>query len=115
MGLGIAIKAFFAALFDKQKAAQIGQVLSGQPALPIRVLSRGGADDQAGGGGDKTASRTRRCGHTVGHAATRGSVDRFDSRGLGSVFRCPGRFGGTALLDAVRRCARPAIRIAAAC
>ncbi len=33
MGLGIAIKAFFAALFDKQKAAQIRQVLFGQPAL----------------------------------------------------------------------------------
>jgi hypothetical protein len=33
MGLGIAIKAFSAALFDKQKAAQIQRVLAGQAAL----------------------------------------------------------------------------------
>jgi hypothetical protein len=33
MGLGIAIKAFFAALFDKQKAAQIQRVLAGQVTL----------------------------------------------------------------------------------
>lgn len=33
MGLGIAIKAFSAALFDKQKAAQIQRVLAGHAAL----------------------------------------------------------------------------------
>ena len=34
MRLGIAIRAFFAALFDKQMAQQIGRVLADEPALP---------------------------------------------------------------------------------
>ena len=34
MGLGIAIKAFCAALFDKEKSAQIERLLAGQPAIP---------------------------------------------------------------------------------
>jgi hypothetical protein len=33
MGLGIAIRAFFAALFDREKAGQIERVLAGTPAL----------------------------------------------------------------------------------